>query len=274
MPRPAAVAVAALLGIGVLAVWGWFYVQILGSVQERRAQHQLYATFQAELAAGTAPIQGPVAQGTPIAMLGIPTLGLKNLMVVEGTTSGDLEAGPGHRPDTPFPGIAGTSYLLGRSDTFGGPFSRIATLAKGSAIKVTTGYASFTFLVDAVRRPGDPLTAFTPGAARLTLVTSEATKGGARNVVYVDATLKGTPQQADSADTVPLPTAEIQMHGDPGAWLTVSLLLEGLVVVVVGLAWLRIRWGTKPTLLVGAPIVLAGLWALAAAGSQLLPNLF
>lgn len=274
IPRPLAVVIATLVGVSVLAVWGWFFVQILGSVQERRTQHQLYGTFQAEIGAGTAPLQGPAPEGSPVAVLGIPTLGVQHLMVVEGTTSGDLEAGPGHRRDTPFPGLSGTSYILGRSDTFGGPFSRIATLKKGAVIRVTTGGGHFVYLVDAVRRPGQALSPFAPGAARLTLVTSEAVKGRARNVLYVDATLKGRAEQADAAKAITLPSAELQMHGDPGAWVAVSLLLEALIVILACLAWLRIRWGTKPTVLVGVPIVLATLWALGAAGSQLLPNVF
>ena len=34
----------------------------------------------------------------------IPAIGLHDVVIVEGTDSGDLRDGPGHRRDTPLPG--------------------------------------------------------------------------------------------------------------------------------------------------------------------------
>lgn len=277
-PRPLpplfAIAVSALVAASLLGFWGWFYLRVLSSVQEHRAQHELLATFNERLAAFTAPIGGTIAQGAPVATLRIPSLGIKNLVVVEGTTSGDTEAGPGHRRDTPLPGEPGTSYVFGRDASFGAPFSRIGSLRKGSALFATTGDGTFAFRVDAVRRAGDPLSAFQKGSARLTLVTSESGRAGSRHVVYVDATLQGTPGRANAPAPVSLLAAERQMSGDPGAWLTISVLLEGLVVVAVVGAWWRVRWGGWPVVLVGAPLVVAGLWSVSSAASQVLPNIF
>ena len=274
LPPAFAIAVSALLAASVLAFWGWFYLRVLSSVQEHRAQHELLATFNERLAAFTAPIGGTIAQGAPVATLRIPSLRINNLVVVEGTTSADTEAGPGHRRDTPLPGETGTSYIFGRDTSFGAPFSRIGTMKKGAVLFATTGDGTFAYRVDAVRRAGDPLSAFQTGSARLTLVTSEGGRAGSRQVVYVDATLQGTPGQANAPAPVPLLAAERQMSGDPGAWLTISVLLEGLAVVAVAGAWLRVRWGVWPVVLVGAPLMLAGLWSLSSAASQVLPNIF
>jgi sortase A len=263
----------ALLSVGVLAGWGIVYTVVLGPLQEQRAQHILYSAFRGELATGTAPIDGRITPGAPVAMLQIPRIGVHNLIVVEGTTSGELEAGPGHRRDTPLPGEVGTSFLFGRSSRFGAPFGRITRLRAGDAITAKTGEGTVTFHVDAVRRPGDPLSGFDPGASRLTLVTSEVAKGGLRQVVYVDATRQGQGQPASQGRPASLPAAESQLRANRAAWLGIVLWLQGLLICAVALTWVRRRWGLAPTLVTGVPIVLAVTWGVAEAFSQLLPNL-
>ena len=275
-PLPAAffVAISVLLSVSGLALWGAFYTLVLSSVQEHRAQHVLYAAFRGQVAEGTAPTGGTIAHGAPVAMLEAPRAGLHHLMVVEGTTSGDLEAGPGHRRDSPLPGEAGTSFILGRSRTFGAPFARIGSLRKGDPITVQTGEGTFKFSVDAVRRPGDSLSAFDTGAARLTLVTSEPTRGGARQLLYVDATLKGTAQPASTGRPTSIPVAERQMQGDRRAFLPVVLWLGTMLVAVVAGSVARVRWGLRQTLMVGLPLVVASAWGVAETATHLLPNLF
>jgi sortase A len=207
-------------------------------------------------------------------MLEAPRAGLRHLMVVEGTTSGDLEAGPGHRRDSPLPGQAGTSFVMGRSRTFGAPFARIGALRKGDPITVKTGEGTFKFSVEAVRRPGDSLSVFDTGAARLTLVTSEPTKGGARQILYVDATLKGAAQPESAGRPASIPVAERQMQGDRRAFLPVVLWLAAMVIVVVTGSVARLRWGLRQTVVVGLPLVVASAWGVAEASMHLLPNLF
>ena len=275
-PLPAAffVAISVLVSLSALALWGAVYTLVLGSVQEHRAQHVLYAEFRGQVTEGTAPVGGRIAPGAPVAMLEAPGAGLRHLMVVEGTASGDLEAGPGHRRDSPLPGEAGTSFILGRSRTFGAPFARIGSLRKGDPITVQTGEGTFKFSVDAVRRPGDSLSAFDAGTARLTLVSSEPTRGGARQILYVDATLKGTAQPASTGRPTSIPVAERQMQGDRRALLPVVFWLAAMLVVVVAGSLSRLRWGLRQTAVVGLPLVVASAWGVAETATHLLPNLF
>jgi sortase A len=274
LPPVFLVAISAMLTLSALALWGLAYVYVLGSAQEHRAQHVLYASLRAQIAEGTAPTGARIPRGAPVAVLAIPKLGLRNVTVVEGTTSTDLEAGPGHRRDTPMPGQVGASFILGRSATFGAPFAGIAKLKPGDAVNVQTGEGKFSFKVDAVRRPGDSLTPFDEGAARLTLVTSEATKSGARQVVYVDATTNSNVQPAIAGRPSAIPVAERQLHGDGRGLGQGVLWLLSLVAAAVALSWTRARWGLQPTLVVGVPVLAALAWGVTESLIRLLPNLY
>jgi sortase A len=119
----------------VLGFAGYLYV--LSSVQESRSQVLEYARLRGELAGQVAPLGptapgspvavlgptapgspvaplGPTAPGSPVAVLGIPGIGVRNMVVVEGTSPENLTLGPGHLRDTPLPGQAGVSEIFGR----------------------------------------------------------------------------------------------------------------------------------------------------------------
>lgn len=123
--------------LALLIVGYVFYLYAFSQVQEARTQHNLYATFRGQLAQAVAPLGSP-AQGSPVAILDIPRLGL-HAVVVEGTTAGDLTRGPGHRRDSPLPGQGGVSEIYGRRATFGAPFAHLPQLWRGDKITVTTG---------------------------------------------------------------------------------------------------------------------------------------
>lgn len=93
--RYISMALILLAGI-VLGFAGYLYV--LSSVQESRSQVLEYAQLRAELAAQTAPL-GPAAPGSPVAVLDIPSIGVRNMVVVEGTSPENLTLGPGHLRD-------------------------------------------------------------------------------------------------------------------------------------------------------------------------------
>ena len=113
-PGDDAWSVIATTSLMLCLVAGWMLAQMLylGGISQDRTQDDLYAQFRGELAAATAPI-GPVTEvGAPVALLQIPHIGLEQV-VVEGTASGDLLAGPGHLRNTVLPGQLGD---LGLSD--------------------------------------------------------------------------------------------------------------------------------------------------------------
>jgi sortase A len=270
--------VASTAALMCVLVAGWLLGQmLLGSqVSHQRSQSVLYDQLRAELAAGTASV-GPVsAVGSPVALLRIPALDLEQV-VVEGTASGDLLSGPGHLRNTVLPGQEGTSVLLGRATTYGGPFADLEDLSAGDRIDVVTAQGTTTFRVLGVRRTGDPLPQpREEGSARLVLATG--TSAGrfpaltSTEVVYVDA-------DADTSFPAPagLPTAvpepELPMGTEPGALPLLALCLGLLLAVTLGVIAARQRFHAALVWLVATPVVAAVAWATTDVVMRLLPNL-
>jgi sortase A len=267
---------AALLGF---VVW----VAIGSSLYHARAQHTAYARFRVALAQGTAPV-GPttdptnpnaplLSPGTPVAVLSIPKLHLREV-VFEGTTSAVLQNGPGHLRNTPLPGQSGTSEIMGRAATYGGPFAGLHTLHAGDTITVTTGQGTSTYRVLDVRGHNASVPAATDEPNRLILTTAAGTAFFPSGVLRVDAALttavQPAPEQLSSAYITP---AERPMASQTSAWLNVVLWGQGLVVSAILLAWVRPRWGRWQVWIVRIGVL--GAFGLAVAGSaaRLLPNL-
>jgi sortase A len=261
-----------MLCVGVLGFVG--YLVVISPIQQNSDQDRLYAAFREQLAAATAPTGGMIDPGSPVALLTIPGLSL-NQVVVQGTSSGDLQAGPGHLRNTALPGQAGGSAIYGKASTFGAPFRQVDRLQAGDRITATTGQGAFTYRVIDVRRTGDPLPPpLATGAGRLTLVTSEGPdllRHG--QTVFVDADLLDTPQPTPAGQPRLVPPEERAMASDTTtANMELVLWLQALGVVLAGIVWGRQRWGKGETLVVGVPIALAVVWNLYEAAGRLLPN--
>jgi sortase A len=262
--------------IALVCLWVAGQLLWFGGISESRAQQLLYQQFRGELAAETAPV-GPVTPpGDPVALITIPQLGVQQV-VVEGTASGDLLAGPGHLRDTVLPGQVGTSVVFGRAATYGAPFRRIAELQKGDRISVVMGQGQRIFRVIGVRRAGDPLPQPpATGTARLTLVSAEGsgTFGDIApgQAVYVDATAKkGFPAPAGLPTAVPAP--ETVLAGDRGALPMLVLCLALLLALTLGVVSARQRWPSIRVWVVASAPVIALAWFTTDVVMRLLPNL-
>jgi sortase A len=274
---PAVVALWSSGVVSALCLWLVLSALVLGTVQYHADQGRLYDTFREQVAKGDAPL-GPTTTGAPVALLRSPWAGLDDVVVVEGTASGQTQRGPGHRRNTVLPGQQGVSLLFGRGLTYGASFAGITRLRAGDKITATTGQGVFTYRVDGVRRPGDPVP-LPPAATggRLTLATLEGATWlngyTSRDVVYVDATLQGKAVLPAATHPAAVPKAEELMMGDSGALLLLLMWVQALLVVSCALGWAHVRWGLWQSWLVGAPVLLLILWAASTAAAQLLPNL-
>ncbi|HEX4189563.1 MAG TPA: class E sortase [Marmoricola sp.] len=268
-----------LLVIALFLVWILVYLIVLSPFQESHAQHRLYSQLRTELALGEAPTGAPIDAGKPVALLSIPRAGVKNQVVVEGTSTRQLQDGPGHLRGSVLPGQHGTSVLLGRALSFAAPFGRLDRLRAGDPIKVTTGQGTFTYTVADARRKGDPVPAAPTDAkdGRLTLVTAVGSGFASRltpsDTVYVDATLTGKAVGPGPVATVVADERPMKAHVSAGTLAFLALSLQLLIAAFIGAAWLRARWSHLGAWIVGTPMIVAALWVVSSLASQLLPNL-
>lgn len=275
------IVVGALLGLGALSLGFVVNLTLVSQLVHARDQEVVYSDFRSDLANAIAPvgqtdINGAIlAAGAPVAVLEIPDLGLREV-VVEGTTSTVTQSGPGHRRDTVLPGQPGVSVIYGRQAAFGGPFGQLEILQPGMRIVTTTGQGISEYEVIDVRRPGDPLPSpLAPGQGRLTLLTGLGPRFMPTDVLRVDAMLVTEPYPAPGRiiTAAALEPAEQPMAGDPAGLVPLLLWLQLLLVAVIGAVWLMIRWGRWQAWLVAFPVIFfVGVMASMSA-ARLLPNL-
>ena len=271
-PRPApvpasngstvlAVASRGLLVLGAIVLLFAGFLFFASAFEHDRDQNQLDHKLTADLALGKGAVGGTIKPGTPIALLEVPDAGIREV-VVEGTTSGLTEGGPGHVRATPLPGQRGNSVLIGRHRTFGGPFGSIGGLTRGDRITVTTGQGKSKFRVTRVQHDVALERSTFAGRQRgeLTLVTSAGSLTVDRKVI-AQAALITKPKQSTPHLGV-LTKEELGATGEHRSLWPVVFLLELLLAVALGAVWLQRRYGRWSVYLVAAPVFAAGLWML------------
>ncbi|GAB7103215.1 sortase [Streptomyces phaeofaciens JCM 4814] len=275
LARGGLLALAALL-LGITA-----QLLLVSGVQERSAQHAAFDDLRGRLALGTAPVAQTdldgrlLAPGTPVALIDVPRLGMTQV-VLEGTESGVLTDGPGHRRDTPMPGQAGTTVLMGRAAAYGAPFGSLAALAQGDRFTVTTGQGRATYQVSGVRRAGDPAPApLAAGKGRMVLVTATGTRFMPAGVLRVDADLVSAPFRTPAAviRSGTLPDSEEPLARPSGVPWPLVMWLQALLLASVAAVWTWHRWGRHQTWIVFAPVVAVLGLQVATRTTELLPNL-
>ena len=250
------------------------FLLVLSPLQQSRSQDVLYTQFRSELDAATAPFGvDPITPGDPVALLEIPAIGVRQV-VVEGTSSRDLRTGPGHLRVTALPGQVGTSVVFGRSTTYGGPFADLASLRPLDPLQVTTGQGVFTYQVEDVRHQGDPQPPVLQGnESRLLLVSTDAATLGALSTLYVDAILTSPVAVTPPRAAVFASPDENEMASDPSAFLPLALWLFGLIAVAGFAVWGLTRWGKTQTWVIAVPLMIVALWGASDSAALLLPNL-
>jgi sortase A len=87
-----------------------------------------------------------IATGAAIGKIEIGKIGA-SFDVVQGTDTSSLEKGPGHYPQTAFPGLGQTVAIAGHRTTYLAPFRKINDLRPGDKIVLKMPYAQFTYSV-------------------------------------------------------------------------------------------------------------------------------
>lgn len=254
----------AILAVSVLLLSFVAHVAVFSSFQHHRSQTGAYETLRDDMARGITPVGQLDAQdemtvpGTPVALMEIPALDQVQV-VVEGTGSEELRSGPGHRRDSVMPGQAGTSVLMGRQTTYGGPFGSLNRLAPGDEITITTGQGVNTYRVFGLRTAGDPVPEpLRAGRGRLELQTANGLSLFPNGVLHVDAELVSDVQPTPSRvmAEAALPPGERAMGQDSSVLFSAFFVFVFFLAAVAAAWWLWKRWGRWHAWIVGVPVLL------------------
>jgi sortase A len=115
---------------------------------EAAAEYQAkVAAFKAAADAFAASADGEV--GEPIGKVVIPGVGV-DVVMLEGAEKSDLREGPGHWPETPFPGQGGNFVLSGYRTTYLAPFRKLDKVKVGDEIYLVLPYVVARYTVTRV----------------------------------------------------------------------------------------------------------------------------
>jgi sortase A len=263
----ASVALLALLIAGFVG-----YVYVVSDIQQARDQSILADRLSDELYRDVGPLGGNIDKGNPVAMLRIPAIGVRQV-VVEGTTADSLAKGPGHLRTSGLPGQGGHSVIMGRAHTYGGPFRDLSRLRVGQRIEATTQQGEFTYKVVERRHVANGKDdVLAPGREnRLVLITADSwIRPGGRTVVIAE--LQGAPKAQEGRRPQGLRADEKGTGGYADAGVRLLLWAQAFTLVLVVLVWaLRRHPDRRVTLLLGTPVVLAVVWALYESAARVLP---
>lgn len=258
-----------VLACTVLAFVLWLLV--ISSLSYDRSQQEIEREFTPALVDAVAPVNQPVTPGAPVAVLEIPALGLRQV-VVSGTGARQTVTGPGHLRTSAFPGQPGVSVILGRRASFGGPFGSIGTLERGDIITATTGQgvAEYEVVSNGVYDDDDAAAFIADGDALLLVTSAPALVASQRLVVVAEP----NGELFDAGARVPQPPvtpAELGLSGDAGAAVGLLIWLEIAALVMVAAVVMMRRWRRWPAWVIVTPVVAAVGWMVFDQVALLLP---
>jgi sortase A len=279
--------------VGIVAILfvGW---QLWGtSISQHHAQSQLQSAFAASVHAHHAPkpsSSGPAliaadtivptpAEGTQVAKIAIPNIGLDEI-VVSGTAESDLAKGPGHYVGTAAPGQAGNVSIAGHRTTNGAPFNRLGDLAVGNEIFLTTlSGERLTYVVSKAPQavsPNDVAVLDNFGDNRITLTTCNPEFSSAQRLVVVGELKQPDPPTPTKSAK---PVAYHVENAKTASWawsLLPVVVLEAGVLMLLGLSNRRFAtwYGGVGRWVILAPIWAAGLYLFFSTLVKFLPATF
>lgn len=157
--------VVLLADIGVTLAWEEPLSSIYTSVRQAQVENQLEeveAQFPApadrraiagiesqkrRLAILARRFAAGVETGEGIGRIRAPTMDDLDIAFVQGTDTASLQKGPGHYPETPFPGEGGTVGIAGHRTTYLAPFRHIDSMKRGDRILLEMPYATIAYRV-------------------------------------------------------------------------------------------------------------------------------
>ena len=153
-----------MIDVGMTLAWKEPLSTVYGSIQQGKAEDSLDdladdfpSPADLESVAGTKNLEDRVAElaklfadevktGQGIGKISIPSIDV-DVVVVQGTDTASLQKGPGHYPDTAFPGEGETIGIAGHRTTYLAPFRKINEIEDEDEIVLEMPYGTFTYTV-------------------------------------------------------------------------------------------------------------------------------
>ncbi|MFN8201059.1 MAG: class E sortase [Solirubrobacteraceae bacterium] len=150
---------------------------------QQRALRSLPNT-ERRLAYAARELRRTTAEGDALGRIVLPTLG-QRFVIVAGDEPADLRKGPGVYPDTPLPGVGGTTAIAGHRTTYLAPFRNLDDLDRGDEVHLEMPYGDFTYRVESRRivEPGDVSVIRPVGYERVVLTACHPLYSAAQRIV-------------------------------------------------------------------------------------------
>jgi sortase A len=191
-----------LADIGITLVYEEPLTSIYASVQQSKAEDELdeteadypsraderaidpIRTRKRKIATLAARFGRQADSGEAIGRLKAPDMDL-DVVFVQGTDTASLQKGPGHFPETPFPGQGGTVGIAGHRTTYGAPFRHADSMERGDRIVVEMPYATIHYRVQktAIVDPTDVGVVRYVGYERLVFTTCHPVYSAAQRLI-------------------------------------------------------------------------------------------
>jgi sortase A len=185
---------AGLLCAGALAFLGLGAYVWYTNNYTRKQQKELLGAWKKKPMAVSQLVNATVAPGAPIAQLVVPRLNLQAIVVqLAGLDDrANLNRGPGHVPDTAYPGMPGNCFIAGHRTTYGAPFGALDQMRNGDKIILITaeGRHIYTVTEQRIVDPHDLSVLGQEGEPRVTLMACHP-KFTARQRILVIGRLSG-----------------------------------------------------------------------------------
>jgi sortase A len=149
--------IVVLADVGITLAYREPISSIYGSIKQHAAADQLAdletryptaADLRVKVTFLARRFASQVSEGEAIGRIIAPGMDDLSAVVVQGTDTGSLQKGPGHYPQTPFPGEPGTAAIAGHRTTYLAPFRHIDSMHEGDRVTLEMPYATFVYRVE------------------------------------------------------------------------------------------------------------------------------
>jgi sortase A len=139
-----------------------------------------------------------VETGEAIGRIRAPAMDGLDMVFVQGTDTLSLEKGPGHYPETPFPGQGGTVGIAGHRTTYLAPFRHIDSMKPGDRVVLEMPYATIYYRVQktAIVDPTDVGVVRYVGYERLVLSSCHPVYSAAQRFIVFARAVRELPVSA------------------------------------------------------------------------------